>query len=1291
MHATHRIGIRPHLRAYTSTYLPTGMSYTYDSDSKVILIDNCCSTSITNDLRDFIAPPRPARAKVEGYNGTTTATMVGTVRWRIHDDLGTEHQILLPNTYYSPEGKYKLLCPQHWAQTANDNAPVPHGTWCATYADRIVLYWGQRRYARTLRLIPSTNVGVLTTKPGIRKYAKSCQLIERTYPTVALTTRITPGSPTFVRTITPEPIADGQPSEEPSTAPIRTDKRSSSEPTKEPHVVPTETPSADPDERLNQDAPITVTFDGDVQEEEDVTQPHPELTKDEEELMYWHLRLGHLAFSRVQHMAHLGLLPRRLQKAKIPFCSGCIYGKMTRRPWRTKSMYRQTPRVTTKPGECVSVDQLESSAPGFIAQLKGMPTIKRFKAATVFVDHYSRLGYIHLQQDLTSNETMKAKQAFEAFAHTHGVRVQHYHADNGRFADNAFRTSIQENQQTISFCGVNAHWQNGIAERRIRDLQEAATTMLLYAQRRWPDAMDRALWPYAMRHANNISNNTPMKGQQYSPIELFSSVKIAPQLRHFHHFGAPAYVLKNEIQQGQKARKWEEKARVGIYLGQSTQHARTIMLILSLQSANVSPQFHCQVDDTFASVTGTNAALIPKSEWQVKARFRPSPRKKKEGLPPLLSPEPLAPAALPLPDADAAPIPRPIDPPRQQLPEPEFQLPPDDQVLPPLANAQEQQQQAPNVRRSTRERRVPAWHRDYVPIDQAIATPTIIEPSIDEYFNPASNGDPLLAYKAVRQSDPDTLYLWQAMRQADWPRFRSAMRKEIDDHTSRGHWKIIKRSDVPKRATLLPAVWSMKRKRRIATREVYKWKARLTVDGSKQRHGIHYDETYSPVVTWATTRFFLIQSLLLGWHTQQLDFTLAYPQADVDRPLYMEIPKGVQVAGHPISSETYVLQLIKNLYGQKQAGRVWYLWMTERLLHMGFTQSMIDPCVFYHKGTVMLVYVDDTILLGPTREGIETVMQLLHSQFSIEDEGEISDYLGVKVTKNQDGTITLSQPHLIQSILSDLHLLDNKQATSRTLPALTTKILHSNAGGEPFDNSFHYRSVIGKLNFLEKSTRPEIAYAVHQCARFVERPTKLHGEAVKRIGRYLLAHPNKGIILRPNQSTFDCWVDASHAGEWRKGSEDSAYDAMTAKSRTGYLLQYAGCPIVWASKLQTEIALSSTEAEYIALSTAMREVIPLLRLMAEAKEYGVPIDVHQSHIHCKVFEDNSGALEMAKAPRFRPRTKHINIKYHHFLEHVTSGLLHLHAVTSDQQIADIFTKPLAEDLFYNHRKAIMGW
>jgi hypothetical protein len=548
---------------------------------------------------------------------------------------------------------------------------------------------------------------------------------------------------------------------------------------------------------------------------------------------------------------------------------------------------------------------------------------------------------------------------------------------------------------------------------------------------------------------------------------------------------------------------------------------------------------------------------------------------------------------------------------------------------------------------------------------------------------------PLLTFKAVRQSDPDTMYLWQAMKEPDWPQFKEAMQQEIDAHTKLGHWKIMRRSDLPAGASVLPAVWSMKRKRRIDTREVYKWKARLTIDGSKQRYGVHYDDTYSPVVTWAATRFFLTQSILHGWYSRQLDFLLAYTQADVERELYMEVPKMVTT---PTGTRTkdYVLKLTKNLYGQKQAGRVWYLHLVKHLLRMGFTQSQIDPCVFYYRKCVILIYVDDTILLGPTKQEVEHVISMMKSSFDTQDEGTISDYLGVKITRNPDGTITLTQPQIIDSILQDLNLL-KAGTTGRPLPALTSKILHADSNGTPFDNSFHYRSLIGKLNYLEKSTRPEIAYAVHQCARFVENPTQLHGAAVKYIGRYLLSTRDKGIILKPSTAFFDCWVDASHAGEWQKYGEESATDSTTAKSRTGYILLYAGCPIIWASKLQTEIALSSTEAEYIALSQAMREVIPLLRLMKEVQEKGLPINVSQAQVHCKIFEDNSGALEMAKTPKMRPRTKHINIKYHHFLEHVSSGLLSLHAVSSEKQIADIFTKPLTDPLFTNHRRVISGW
>jgi hypothetical protein len=190
--------------------------------------------------------------------------------------------------------------------------------------------------------------------------------------------------------------------------------------------------------------------------------------------------------------------------------------------------------------------------------------------------------------------------------------------------------------------------------------------------------------------------------------------------------------------------------------------------------------------------------------------------------------------------------------------------------------------------------------------------------------------------------------------------------------------------------------------------------------------------------------------------------------------------------------------------------------------------------------------------------------------------------------------------------LTDLKL-QSARTTGRKTPALSSVLLFKDSSGIPFDGSFHYRSIIGKLNFLEKSTRPELAYAVHQCARFCSDPKRSHGEAVKHIGCYLLSTKEQGLILKPKQCTFDCWVDAFHTGEWKK--ETAADDIDTAKSRTGFVIMFAGYPLIWSSKLQTEIALSSTKAEYIALLTATREVIHLVDFLQECDNIRTSVQV----------------------------------------------------------------------------------
>jgi len=235
---------------------------------------------------------------------------------------------------------------------------------------------------------------------------------------------------------------------------------------------------------------------------------------------------------------------------------------------------------------------------------------------------------------------------------------------------------------------------------------------------------------------------------------------------------------------------------------------------------------------------------------------------------------------------------------------------------------------------------------------------------------------------------------------------------------------------------------------------------------------------------------------------------------------------------------------------------------------------------------------------------IDEMITLLRKTFQISDKGTLNEYLGIKIHCKGDGTFHLMQPQLIDSILDDLHLTETCKKLD--LPYLVTKILHQDSEGASFDGHFNYCSVFGKLLYLEKSMRPELAYAVHQCAQFCADLMKSHGEVIKKIGRYLLTTQDQGMILTPTKESFKCWVDASHAGEWNHA--DAMLDATMTKSRMGYMITYAGCPILWASKLQTKITLSSTESEYITLSRALCKVIPLTSLIKEVQKHG--IDVH---------------------------------------------------------------------------------
>jgi hypothetical protein len=242
------------------------------------------------------------------------------------------------------------------------------------------------------------------------------------------------------------------------------------------------------------------------------------------------------------------------------------------------------------------------------------------------------------------------------------------------------------------------------------------------------------------------------------------------------------------------------------------------------------------------------------------------------------------------------------------------------------------------------------------------------------------------------------------------------------------------------------------------------------------------DKMFSLIAAWSSIRLVLVMSLLHGWHTRQIDYVQAYTQADIECDMYMHLPKGFEV---PDNEQEYVLRIKKNIYGQKQAGHVWNNHLTQTLCSIGFKPSIVDDCVFYRGKSVYILYTDDSILVGPNQEELDQIIvDMKNAGLDLTVDGDIGDFLGVKIDRHDDGTCILSQPHLIDSILQDLRLhTRDKDGNVRSIdtkptPAASSTILKACLNSKPFDGHFNYHSVVGKANYLEKCTCPDISVAL---------------------------------------------------------------------------------------------------------------------------------------------------------------------------------------------------------------------
>ncbi|KAL5757477.1 hypothetical protein ACOSP7_020088 [Xanthoceras sorbifolium] len=521
---------------------------------------------------------------------------------------------------------------------------------------------------------------------------------------------------------------------------------------------------------------------------------------------------------------------------------------------------------------------------------------------------------------------------------------------------------------------------------------------------------------------------------------------------------------------------------------------------------------------------------------------------------------------------------------------------------------------------------------------------------------PIQRYSPSLHYLLLTDSGEPECYD-EAMQVEDSVKWESAMRDEMDSLMSNQTWEL---AELPPGKKALHNKWVFRIKEEHNGNKRYK--ARMVVKGFQQKEGIDYNEIFSPVVKLTTIRLVLKIVAAENLHLEQLDVKTAFLHGDLEEEIYMRQPEGFKEAG----KENLVCRLKKSLYGLKQAPRQWYKKFDSFMSSSGFTRCQADHCCyikrFDNSFIILLLYVDDMLVAGSDMQEIMNLKRELSKQFAMKDLGAAKQILGMRIKRDtKSETLLLSQAEYIKKVLSRFNMQDAKPVST---PLGVHFRLSKEQSPKTEEERTHmakvpYASAIGSLMYAMVCTRPDIAQAVGAVSRYMNNPGKIHWEAVKWILRYLRGTTNKTLCFKGGDTTLTGYVDADLAG-----------NVDIRKSTTGYVYTLGGTAVSWVSQLQKIVALSTTEAEYVAVTEASKEMVWLQSFLEELGK-----KQEDNVLYC----DSQSAIHLAKNPSFHSRTKHIQLRYHFIRSLLEDGILKLEKISGAQNPADMLTKTVTTD------------
>nr|GEY42159.1 retrotransposon protein, putative, Ty1-copia subclass [Tanacetum cinerariifolium] len=488
------------------------------------------------------------------------------------------------------------------------------------------------------------------------------------------------------------------------------------------------------------------------------------------------------------------------------------------------------------------------------------------------------------------------------------------------------------------------------------------------------------------------------------------------------------------------------------------------------------------------------------------------------------------------------------------------------------------------------------------------------------------------AFTAAEEEDThEPLTYQEVISYEDSSKWKATMKEEMDSFRKNKTWELV---DHQARQKLVTCKWLFKIKEGIEGVQKPRYKVRLVACGFTQRAHIDYNEVFSPVVRQTSIRIILALTACKDFELEQLDVKTTFLHGNLEEVTYMRQPLGYEQGNN-------VCLLKKSLYGLKQSPRQWYRRFDEYMLSNGFKRSYYDICVYYRSyapgGYIyLLLYVDDMLIAFKSKAEIGSTKSLLKKEFDMKDLGEAKKILGMEIVRDRSRKILrVSQSGYVSNILNN-YRIDNGKSVQMPLGG-HFKLLLKDCPIKECDvegmSKVPYVNAVGSLMYLMVYTRPDIAYAVSIVSRYLANPGKSHWEAVKWILKYLRGTTNVGLVYgtnRGNHMDVTGFVDS-----------DYAKDPNKVRSITGYEFLVHGCVVSWKETLQHVVAFSTTEAEYIALTEAMKEAIWLRGLLEE-----LGAELNRVTVNC----DNQGAIHLSRNHVFHERTKHIIVRYHFIRE-----------------------------------------